>query len=316
MTLVLVGFLVTAGLLWWTMHDVNLSEMWSRVRGVSGPQLMAAILLAVLSIACGGVRWRYLFPSGEEPPTASLVQSSFIAAMANNVLPLRTGELAGAVALNKISNVPIATGLSSLLASRVLDVAAIAGMLSIALLGSVETSVGSGLAAVTGVSAFVLVVLLVLFARSSGLMLRLSVRFFDWLLPPRPAAWVETVLIQLFEGLAPLASRDRLVWAMAWSILSWTLNALSIWFGLLAFGVQVSPWAAFTLQGLIAIAIALPSSPGFFGPYEAAGRVALSLYAIDASTAVGFVLPFHVAVNFLPAIAAGLLAVVAARDAR
>ena len=312
--MVLVSLLITVALLWWSVRDVDLAAVRARMFAVSTPPLLVAIGLAIASIACRGVRWRFLFPASEEPSTRNLVRSTFIAALINNVFPVRAGEVAGALALNKLSRVPIATGLSSLAASRVLDVAVIAALLSIALFASVSGSVAGGLAVAVGLLALVLVAVLVLLARSSGLMNRSAKRFLDWLLPPRPATWSKNVVEQLLTGLAPLGSSERLFGALAWSSLAWTLNALAIWFGFLAFGVHVSPWAALTVQGFVAIAIALPSAPGFFGPFEAAGRVALGFYAIDATTAVSFILPFHLVVNFLPAVAVGLVALLTARE--
>ena len=310
-----VSLVVTAVLLWWSLRDVDLEAVRARMFAVSKPWLSVAIGFAVASIACRGVRWRFFFLASEEPPTKDLVRSTFIAALVNNVFPVRAGEIAGAVALNKLSRVPIATGLSSLAASRVLDVAVIAAMLSIALFASVSSSVATGLASAAGLFALVLVVLLVIVARSSGTVIRSARRFLDWLLPPRAAAWTKTVVDQLLRGLAPLGSSERFFGALTWSSLAWILNAGAILFGFLAFGIQTSPWAALTVQGFVAIAIALPSAPGFFGPFEAAGRLALAYYAIDATTAASFILPFHIVVNFVPAVVLGLVALLTAREA-
>src|SRR5581483_1929170 len=55
-----------------------------------------------------------------------------------------------------------------------------------------------------------------------------------------------------------------------------------------AFGLPVAAHAALVLQGLIGFGVALPSSPGFFGPFEAATRVTLQLYGVAPAQAVSY----------------------------
>jgi hypothetical protein len=91
-----------------------------------------------------------------------------------------------------------------------------------------------------------------------------------------------------------------------WSAVLWGVNALSIWLGLIAFDISV-PWtAAIIVQALLGLAVALPSSPGFFGPFEAAGKASLALYGVDASRALAFSAPYHLFAFFVPVMLVGL----------
>jgi uncharacterized membrane protein YbhN (UPF0104 family) len=66
------------------------------------------------------------------------------------------------------------------------------------------------------------------------------------------------------------------------------------------------PWeGAFLLQGLIGFGVALPSSPGFFGPFEAVTRITLGLYAIGADQAVSYAVAYHIG-GFVPITVLGL----------
>jgi uncharacterized membrane protein YbhN (UPF0104 family) len=97
-------------------------------------------------------------------------------------------------------------------------------------------------------------------------------------------------------GLAVLRHPGRFAVVVSWSLVLWLVNA---------FHLPVPAEAALTLQGLIGFGVALPSSPGFFGPFEAATRVALAIYGIGAEQAVSYAVAYHIA-GFLPITLLGL----------
>jgi uncharacterized membrane protein YbhN (UPF0104 family) len=49
----------------------------------------------------------------------------------------------------------------------------------------------------------------------------------------------------------------------------------------------------------------LPSSPGFFGPFEAVTRLTLGLYGIGADQAVSYAVAYHIG-GFIPITLLGL----------
>jgi uncharacterized membrane protein YbhN (UPF0104 family) len=60
------------------------------------------------------------------------------------------------------------------------------------------------------------------------------------------------------------------------------------------------PWiATLFVQGVIVVAVALPSAPGFFGLFELGATVSLALYGVSQSDAATWALVFHVA-SFIP----------------
>src|SRR5207244_3060935 len=100
-------------------------------------------------------------------------------------------------------------------------------------------------------------------------------------------------------GLEVLKSPARFSGVLAWSLLQWLVNAAAFAVCFRAFGLAVPPEGALLLQGIIGFGVALPASPGFVGVFEAATRVTLAIYGIDATRAVGYALAYHVS-TFLP----------------
>src|SRR5207244_8277610 len=59
------------------------------------------------------------------------------------------------------------------------------------------------------------------------------------------------------------------------------------------------------LQGIIGFGVALPSSPGFVGVFEAATRATLAVYGIGATRAVSYAVGYHLT-TFVPITLLGL----------
>jgi len=144
----------------------------------------------------------------------------------------------------------------------------------------------------------------------TGLLLHWRPSAIQWiarsLLTPHLTSSVAGLVGRVSAGFAAARSPRRMISLLAWSILLWSTNATAFWMGFVAFNIHV-PWtAAVVLQGVVALGIALPSSPGFFGPFEAATRVALAAYGVTPVAAAAFAIPFHVCVFFIPTIVLGV----------
>jgi uncharacterized protein (TIRG00374 family) len=116
---------------------------------------------------------------------------------------------------------------------------------------------------------------------------------------PRLEARGRAALEAFASGLSVLRSPRRFVAILGWAILFWLTNALSFWFGFKALGIGAPFTAALFLQGIIALGVAVPSSPGFFGVFETFGILGLSVYGISRTEAVSWAIGQHV-LSFIP----------------
>jgi len=118
-----------------------------------------------------------------------------------------------------------------------------------------------------------------------------------------PSDRIALRLIELIEGirqgLAVLQSPTRLAGVITWSVVLWLVNALSFYLAFLAFDLPVNYTGAVVLQGILAFGIAVPSAPGYVGPFEAAITAVLALYGIGASQAVAYAVGYHIT-TFIP----------------
>src|SRR5947208_2808848 len=91
----LIGILVAAGLLYWALRGVRLSEVVFHLRAARSFPLALAAVLATATFPLRLVRWRLLLRDerGAALPAVPLWHAVAIGFMANNLLPFRPAEL-------------------------------------------------------------------------------------------------------------------------------------------------------------------------------------------------------------------------------
>src|SRR5206468_6451924 len=88
---VALGVGISVALLVYLFRSVDLAELGRQLRGAHWGWMAVAVVVAPLQIWVRGQRWWYLFPPGSNPQ--GIMPAMMIGYMANNVLPLRAGEV-------------------------------------------------------------------------------------------------------------------------------------------------------------------------------------------------------------------------------
>jgi len=305
---------ITLLLLWWVLRDVSPSEVFAELRGASPWWLASAVFLATFSFVLRALRWRVLLEPGHE---GSSFEARFGATCtgfaANNLFPARLGELIRAYVLSRVAAVPFGASVGSLVVERVLDGLVLATFLVVPILlpgfplGDVESAAAIQRAALVASVVFALgFVILWATARNPSGALRLWGSTGGRLVPHRFEARLDALIETFVHGLGSLGRLGVLARAVGWSFVVWFCLAGSIWAGLLAFGVTAPGFlgAAF-LQAVIAFSVAVPSTPGFFGVFEAGARIGLKPWDVADATIVGFATSYHI-LTFIPVTLIGL----------
>lgn len=310
----MLGLAVTVLLLWWTLRDVHLDVVLGHIRAADPLLLLAAVATATLTFPLRTLRWRLILRDvdGHRLPLVPLWHAVAVGFMANNLLPARAGEVARAYIAGRVLPVRFTTALASIGVERVLDGLVMVALMALAILDPAFPSQASVFGTplsqvVTGAAALFGIALLVALAvvHRPAPWLRLLDRVAKALLPERLALRVARIAEGLVAGLIVLKNPGRFAGVVAWSLVLWLVNAASFALCFKAFALPVPVSGALLLQGIIGFGVAIPSSPGFFGVFEAATRVTLGVYAIDAARAVSYAVAYHVT-TFLPITLLGL----------
>lgn len=300
------GIALSAALLYWALHG-HLDEVVRGLRRANWLLLAASALCATLIFPLRARRWRtILHPIAPHLPLGMLWRSTAIGMMINNVLPLRAGELARAYALTRETrNVSFPASFASLAVDRVFDAVVLLLLMVVAILApgfpkAAEIggrSIGSwaiGFAIVALAAAAVLYALVYFPGALIRVFDRLSRR-----LRPAFRDRARAALISFADGLAVLRHPRLFASVFLWTVAHWLLNAFAFWLGFVAVGLDAPFSAALMLQGIIAMGVAVPSAPGFWGAFEAFAIVGLGLYGVPGEAAVTWAIAYHV-VSFIP----------------
>lgn len=308
----ILGLALGVGLLAYSLRGVALGEVMAEVRNADPLLFLASIIVAVGPVLVRAWRWRALLePVRAGTSFGARFRATMIGFMANNILPARIGEVARAYTLSRVEPIPMAASIGSLVVERLLDGVVVVAFLFLAMAMPGFPGMGDG-DTFSGQAVFVLLLMIVgaLVALALVLLPRQVTALTEWLagklLPARFRRSVLDGLAALLAGLGALRQPRLLARAGFWSLGVWFVNTLAFWLGFRAFGIDVPFSAALFLQSLIALAVALPSAPGFFGLWEAAARVGLhEVWGVELQKALGFAVGFHIG-SFLTVTIPGL----------
>jgi uncharacterized protein (TIRG00374 family) len=295
------GLVLSAAFLYFAFRGIELQRVLENVRQSNVALLAVSALAATCIFPLRARRWKpILEPIKRDIPFSRLWSATAIGMMINNVVPARAGEFARAFALTRSTpEVPFPASFASLAVDRLFDAVVVFGLMFGAMLdpafpSGVEFG-GRPIAqyAVVGVGIILVVLVgmygLILFPGRVLSLYELVVRR----LVPRLEARGRDALLGLANGLSVLKTPRHFAAVLWWTILHWLTNAFAFWLAFRAVGVAAPFSAALFLQGIIAVGVAVPQAPGFFGAFEGFGKVGLGVYGVPADQAVTWAIGFH-----------------------
>jgi uncharacterized membrane protein YbhN (UPF0104 family) len=128
-------------------------------------------------------------------------------------------------------------------------------------------------------------------------------------LPARIASALARLAKTFAEGFAVVRSPQRLVAAMAWSMVLWLSIAAGLWAGAAAFGIEMSFTGGWLMLVPLVVGVAVPTPGGVGGFHEAFRLGATSFFGADNDVAVGAAIVLH-AISVVPVTLAGLLFII------
>lgn len=301
----LLGIVVSATLLWWSLKDVNFAEVLLHLREARLFPIIVGIVMATLTFVLRIFRWQLLLRAedGSRLPPGPLWHAIAMGFMANNVLPLRIGEVVRTFAATRLAGVRFTAALSSIAVERMFDALTVGFFLGLGLLlaglpadaevGGVHMGRLATLVGVAAVAGLALAGAVVAFPRAAEATVRKVVPFKGL------ADRLVTIIEGIRQGLSALQSPVRILGVILWSLAIWGLSALSFYVMFAAFGIEVSFAGALLMQSLIMFGIAVPSTPGYVGVFEAPIIAVLGLYHVDASLAATYAFTYHIT-TFIP----------------
>jgi uncharacterized protein (TIRG00374 family) len=299
----LIGFAISALFLYIAFRGQNFGDILDALQQANLWWLIPALALYFSGVWVRAVRWRILLrPISTEATSRQLFPIVVVGYMANNVLPLRTGELVRSYVLQRQYGIRKTSALATIAVERLFDGLVMLGFM---LAATAFVSFTSQLRHLTIVAAILFSGLLI------GLfMLTLGGSLIDRLLqvvlgplPTKVADRVERLAQSFLSGLGVFRRRGDLLAVAGTSLLAWLLEASMYLVLARGFGGQV--WEKMGISvtllttGVANMATLIPSSPGYIGQFEYGVKLVLNgAIDVNESQALAYALLVHAALYF------------------
>jgi glycosyltransferase 2 family protein len=280
-----IGVPISLFFLYLAFRGQHPDEIRAALGGVDWRLLPLALLFLLTGVLIRAWRWQILLRPVCAIPVRQIVPITIVGFAANNVLPLRAGELVRAWTLDRRYGVRKSAALATIAVERLFD-----GLTMLLFIGGAATVIGLNAelrhvalvaTAVFAVAIAGLVILLV-----GGSLRDRALRLVLGPLPAPLAARVERMAESFLAGLGVLSRRRDLALVAGTSVVAWAFEASTYWMVAQAFGgglaAAMTPAGALLTTAIANLATLVPSGPGYVGTFEAG-----VLLAVNGALGVG-----------------------------
>lgn len=305
------GVFISALFIWLAFRKINYHALWAAMKEADYLYLIPAVAINIFHFYLRSVRWGYLMEPVKRMNSYTLFSATTIGFMANNILPARIGEFVRAYAIGRRENVSISASFATIVVERILDTVTIfVFMLSVLYLVSlpperagVEQALrkGGGIVSIL----FILIMLLLLFFKNNK---EFFIGLSERVIKPaslKVAKKFSDFLDSFASGLLVLGRGKHLLPIAFYSLAIWLLAAAPIHLILVSFGYLPPFSISVFILVILALAVAIPSAPGFIGTFHYACALGLELFGIPGEEALSVAIILH-AINFFPVTIIGL----------
>lgn len=291
------AYTASAACLAWVLHEYDLREIFRAIGMLEWKWVTLAVISDLVVYIVHGWRWKTLLSPVTRLPFWRTVQAVYIGLFANEVLPLRTGELIRCYLLAHWNKLRLTVSFASAAVERMID-----GFWMV--LAFVVTAAFLNLPGyIVDFVQFLTALLLV----AAVLFAYVIVRKQHAQAMVRETRWSST-LRHLVEGLHMMGRWRPFSRTVALSLLYLVLQVVTVYGLMRAYGLDLSVWAASAVLVVIRFGTVIPSAPGNLGLFQASVVLALGLFEVDPIDAKTFSFVFFFALT-LPLLIGGAVAV-------
>jgi uncharacterized protein (TIRG00374 family) len=310
------GLALMAIFLWLSFRNIEFGKFLDALKGVSLFPVIAASVTQIVSHAVRGWRWKLMLSSSHPELRRRDAFAATMVGYSVNVIIPRGGEVVRAVFLRRIARTPLAAGLSSVLAERLLDLVALCILFPLTVwiyqhqLDRLFPGIRQGIFAV-GFVAVVGLGLLWAFGRYPERMTGHLQRFLQRFWPSR-AKKISEMGGNFFLGLGGLFKKETALEIGLLSGAIWLLYILSTWVLIFALpGSGISSLAfgdAAAITVIVAISFTIPSPGGTGTTHFFISRMMVGIYGIHSAHALAYATLIHLSGTLPVLIIGGALA--------
>jgi len=313
---------ITAAFLVFFFAQLNFSDTWRNLRNANYVPIIPAIALYFGALYFRSHRWRFLLSPIKNVRVTHLYPVVIVGYMANNILPMRLGELVRVFYLERKQSINKASSLGTVAIERVFDgltllfLAAISSLFLplIDLLEGLGGGIGLNWFALTSLMStpFFVVAILMIVGSYYPQKLKDFILVMTKFLPRVISLKVNNLGGMFIDGLKVLRGPRKVLIVFIMSMPVWLMECGMYYLIAFSFGLNnvVSPTELIGISILLTsvsnLATSIPTAGGGIGTFEASAVATLILLGIDSNVAGAYIIVLHSAL-LVPVTLLGLI---------
>lgn len=294
--MLVVAMLLSFASLAWVLQDFEPEKLWPEIRAMKWNWVAAAVIFDILVYFLQGWRWSLLLRPVANIPYGQSIRAIYVGLFANEILPLRTGEVIRCYLQARWSGLPFTVTLSSAIIERVFDgfwLLFCWGLTAqVVRLPDIYNTLGKGLLVVVIIGAGLISA--AMFARHQTREAFANNRYLSKL----------NVLLEDLH----IIGHSRYLYISALASLPYLLlQVMPIYALAHGYGIPLTLGQGFALMVILRLISVVPQAPGNLGTFQAAAVFGLILFGVDDSLARRFSFVMW-AVITLPLLIVGFIA--------
>lgn len=293
----ILGVIISIALMIFLFKDINLSEFAGSFANADKTLLLTAGAVYLANYILRSLRWMFILKSIKILKVRTLLPTILASYSANNILPLRAGEIVRAVHGRKKTGIPAARLFSTVIVERIIDVLMLLVLLAVSVLLNPlilsKIDFGTSFAVICASLTIIIVC-----AVTAAVYKDKLAEFVPGRLKP--------LFIQLTEGLKCISSAENLFYTVLVSSAIWFAENITVYLVYRGFNIGIDMMQSLLMLVVINLMITIPSTPGFIGIVESACVLVLSAYGMSGPEVLAAAVGLHL-IQFVPVTILGLI---------
>ena len=287
-TMLALGVLLAAALLYYSLRGIDWTEVRLVIRAANSTYLLGCAALATVTLFLRAYRWRILLNVEADVSVSTAFWATAAGYFGNNFLPARAGELVRTFFVASAYGLSNAYVLATAISERVADAVALVVCTALVLL-TLPSPPGwlAGAArpfAIAGLLGAIAVGVLPLLGSAGRRVIEFA---------PIPVSWrprLTGLMGQALDGLRGFHEPLRLTRFLALTAIIWALDAVGTVGAARALGFTMPFAVACLLIAGLSVGSALPATPGYVGIYQFVAVSVLTPFGFSRTDAIAFIL--------------------------
>lgn len=291
----------------------NLAELGSAIAHAEWKYILIAGVFFFTTLFIRAWRWQLTLNTLTSIRLVPTFGTMTIGYMANNLLPMRLGEVYRAQVVNQLTGMSRSAAFGTIVAERLIDLVYMVPYIGAALIIYPLPDKLRSAAYLLSAAAFVLGGFCVWLGVDRTRALKWTVKVLS-ILPSRLGSKILTVLSTFSAGLGVMGRRE-LAWKLAISsLVLWAMYAIMVYLVMAAVRLTGPEYpliykdvvgSVLVMLVVTTIGFVIPGAPGAVGTYHGVAVLGLSLFQVPGDRAAAFAVLLH-ALNYLPLTIMGL----------